>query len=251
MTAKGGAKLSQNYVKIVITKHIIEFMEYEKLNIQKNPKFDYDEIEKGTGIYKEENYQKYQKVRSDMIRRLITMNFDNTAKFVTLTFRKLTKDVKEANLEFHKFMKRLKRKYPNLRYVAVIEFQDKYGRGAVHYHMIVNLPYIKAKELETIWAQGFVKINAIDKVDNLGAYVIKYMTKDQADERLQGLKAYNCSKGLERPLELKSWNGETELIKQIFDKYGLKEKKPVYSSKYTSDNAGDIVYVQYNLKRES
>lgn len=60
--------------------------------------------------------------------------------------------------------------------------------------MISNLPYIAAKELENIWSNGFIKINAIDKVDNLGAYVIKYMTKDHADERLQGLKAYNCSK---------------------------------------------------------
>ena len=145
--------------------------------------------------------------------------------------------------------KRLKRKYPNIKYVAVIEFQDKNGRGAVHYHMICNLPFIKNAELTAIWGNGFIKINAITKVDNIGAYVIKYMTKENADERLQGLKAYNCSKGLERPTELTTWKDGTELVKQVFDKLHLDKKMPVYTQKYTSENAGEIVYAQYNLSR--
>lgn len=224
-------------------------MEYEKLNVKnKIPDSAYT-IEKGQGLHKDENYARKQQHRRDNIRRLITMNFDNTSKFVTLTFAENIKDVKIANKQFYLFIKKLKRLYPNLRYVAVIEFQDKKGRGAVHYHMICNLPYIRNAELRKIWGQGFITITAIDKVDNLGAYVIKYMTKDNADQRLQGLKAYNCSKGLERPTELTTWKDGSELVKQVFNKLGLEKKEPVYLSQYTSENAGQIVYAQYNLTR--
>lgn len=93
-------------------------------------------------------------------------------------------DLRRANGEFAKFVKRLKR-YVGFspQYVAVPEFQK---RGAVHYHLLLNCPYIPADELARLWGQGFVKVNAIDNVDNLGAYVTKYMTKDNVDERLAG-----------------------------------------------------------------
>ena len=93
------------------------------------------------------------------------------------------------------------------------------------------------------------KINSIMKVDNIGAYVIKYMTKEKADARLQGLKAYNCSKGLLRPYEVSSWSNGDEITKMIFDKYNLNEKRPVYFAEYTSEQAGHIIYKQFNFNR--
>lgn len=238
--------MPKNYVKIVITNNIIELMEYEKLNVKGRPTKQALETEKGLGIFKEENYANYQKIRRDTIRRLVTQNFDKNAKFVTLTFANNITDVILANKEYAKFIRRLKTIYPNVKYVTVIEFQKK---GRVHYHMISNLPYIAAKELENIWSNGFIKINAIDKVDNLGAYVIKYMTKDHADERLQGLKAYNCSKGLERPTTITTWTDGEDVTKKIFDKYELDKKRPVYLAQYTSKEAGQVIYKQYNLSR--
>lgn len=239
--------MPKNYVKIVITNNIIELMEYEKLNVKGKPSKKALEIEKGSGEFKEENYANYQKVRRDTIRRLVTQNFDKAnAKFITLTFRENITDVKMANRMYKTFIQRLKVGYSSLKYVTVIEFQKK---GRIHYHMISNLPYIKAKELEDIWSNGFIKINAIDKVDNLGAYVIKYMTKDQADPRLQGLKAYNCSKGLDRPTTITTWKEGEQITKMIFDKYQLNEKRPVYLAEYTSENAGKIIYKQFNLSR--
>lgn len=53
------------------------------------------------------------------------MNFDSSSKFVTLTFAENIKDVKLANKQFHLFIKRLKRIYPELKYLTVVEFQDK------------------------------------------------------------------------------------------------------------------------------
>lgn len=177
----------------------------------------------------------------NMVRRLILANFDNDSKFVTLTFAENVGDVKEANKYFHKFIKRLKRKYDNFKYLAVIEFQK---RGAVHYHMLSNLPYIKSSELSEIWREGFVKINRITHVDNVGAYVIKYMTKDVTDERLFNNKSYNCSQGLEKPLTLRG-----ELAEEIIKMYLSENDKEVFANHYESEHIGKISYKEYNLKR--
>jgi hypothetical protein len=115
--------------------------------------------------------------------------------------------------------------------------------------MVCNLPYIKKALLGEIWGQGFVKINDIDKVDNLGAYITKYMNKHIEDKRLQRLKAYNCSKGLKRPLEIKSWiQDDRDNMMAIKDL--IKAKSPVYCSEYTSEKCGKMLYRQYNLTRK-
>lgn len=246
----------KTFKKFIVTNGIIETYEYESLNTA-GPCIKYkDRPKEGEGKYSEENYIRRQQIRRDTIRRLITQNFDtDNSKFITLTFRDNDnldiRSVSDCNKEFKKFIQRMRYRYSDFEYVTVLEFQDKNKRGAVHYHMICNLPYVKKSELAKIWSNGFVKINAIDKVDNLGAYVIKYMTKENADTRLKGLKAYNCSKGLKRPSEFKSWGSMDEfmVINQIENE--LKEKKPVYSAKYTSENSGEITYQQFNLHRNS
>lgn len=237
------------YEKIVVSQGIVEIYEYEKLNVIGNGGH-----KEGDGKNREENYKQTQRKRRNMIRQLICSNFDSQSKFVTLTFNNNQshdiKDVKECNREFKKFVQRLKWRFPDFQYLAVIEFQDKNDRGAVHYHMICNLPYIKKSELSELWGNGFIKINAIDKVDNVGAYVIKYMTTDMDDKRLQGLKAYNCSKGLQKPVEVKSWvRSDVELILQLKDM--VKDKSPSYGSTYESENAGKISYKQYNFNRKT
>jgi hypothetical protein len=115
--------------------------------------------------------------------------------------------------------------------------------------VICNLPYIKKSELSKIWGHGFVKINAIDKVDNVGAYVIKYMTSDMSDIRLQGENGYLRSTGLEMPSELKSWRSMTEkdTIYEFAEK--IKNISPSYAATFESEKAGKIVYQQYNMKR--
>lgn len=236
------------YQKIVVTQGIVEVFSYEKLNVLGNG----GDLQ-GEGENKEENYKETQRKRRSRIRQLICSNFDAGSKFVTLTFNNDQdhdiKDVKECNKEFDLFTHRIRRRYPNFKYVAVIEFQDKNGRGAVHYHTVCNLPYIKKKELAEIWGNGHVYINRIDHVDNVGAYVIKYMITDMDDRRLMGLKAYNCSKGLTAPVELKSWNiDDLDVIKGTLEL--LKKEMPSYVRAYESENAGNILYQQYNFNRK-
>ena len=146
-------------------------------------------------------------------------------------------------------MLRMKYRFPEFKYIAVIEFQDSNGRGAVHYHMICNLPYVKKKELQELWRGGFVKINRIDKVDNVGAYVIKYMCKDTEDERLCGENAYLHSRGLTEPIQVCTWKGDKDEWRQIHE--ALEKQSPSYSAKYESEYAGKIEYMQYNFNRAS
>ena len=236
--------------KVVITKNIIEVISYEKLNTIP-PK---EGIQDGIGVYREENYQKTQKARRNKIRRLVANNFESADKFITLTFNDHQNidisNPKQTNKLFTKFIKRLKYQYPNIKGIAVIEFQDKNGRGAVHYHLIMNgLPYLKPKQLETIWSYGYVKINAIDKVDNVGAYVIKYMNKDLDDKRLMDCKAYLKIGKLLEPQELKSWKYQDfEKLRELDLK--LQKKIASYVGTYKSEKAGVITYSQFNLNRK-
>lgn len=239
--------MERYYEKIVITKGICEVLRYERLNTKGGG------AREGDGEYSDANYKQSQRRRRNTIRQLICTNFDAGSKFLTLTFGNgmgfdIT-DVQACNGYFRKFVLRLKRRYPGFKYVAVIEFQDKNGRGAVHYHMICNLPYIKKEELAEIWAGGFIKVNAIDKVDNVGAYVIKYMTVDMDDKRLAGQNAYLHSRGLEKPVELATWRQDNaEAWQEIHN--ALENEKPSYEATYESEVAGRCEYRQYNFNRK-
>ena len=172
--------MSSGLKKYVITGHILEVYEYDyyihgKGGFSGTAKGDAD-IENAL-----KNYANTNQRRRDKIRRLACMNFNNTYdKFLTLTFAENMTNIEDTNYLFKKFIKKLKYNYNllNLKYLAVIEFQQ---RGAVHYHVLLNIPYIPHMELQELWGHGFVFINAISHVDNLGAYVLKYMTKDNKD----------------------------------------------------------------------
>lgn len=246
--------MTRFFTVATIAGNIVTVKRYEHLNTGAGGFVD--RPENGTGENKEENYKATQKRRRESVRNLLTTNFTNADKFVTLTFRDSVDfdicDVKACNHAFNLFIKRLKtwlaKNHPHktLRYLAVIEFQDKHGRGAVHYHLMMNLPFIKKSILAKIWGYGFVKINAIDKVDNIGAYVSKYMAADLDDVRLQGLKAYQYSKNLMDPIVLRNWNS-VEDIALIDFLESLKGKTPSYSAKYESVNSGIVLYEQYKL----
>lgn len=229
--------------KIIISGNVVEVYQYEK-----PVAYDFRErSERQRGKRDPSDPREGRRPTSlartrNELRRKILANFTNESKFVTLTFAENVTDLDRANGEFKKFIQRLRRRYGNFKYVAVIEFQK---RGAVHYHMISNLTYVKKAELAEIWQNGFVQINRIKHVDNVGAYVIKYMTKDTADPRLNGRKAYLASRNLDEPIEYAGEIAE-QLLAQL-----IKEKEPVYSSEYESEYNGLVKYTEYNLTREN
>ncbi|MEI7891229.1 MAG: hypothetical protein WCI36_04670 [bacterium] len=182
------------------------------------------------------------------VRRLTNSNPDLT-KFVTLTFKENILDVTVANRLFNKFIMRLKYKYLDFKYVSFIEFQIKRGikngdGGAVHYHFLCDLPYIKNKELTKIWSHGHVKINKLENVDNIGAYVCKYLNKDMTDERLFNRKKYFCSKNIEKPTTI----FDEEIIKKVFSEFGLDDLKPDFESTFSNEFIGSVEYKAFKLK---
>lgn len=235
--------------KAVISGKIVEFYEYGNLHIS-----DYSvspEVAKmralHRGIMSKRSEKKYRRKQSNYracknIRGLVNSNAEELNKFVTLTFAKNEQDLTNANYEFKKFIQRLQLKIDYiLKYVCIVEFQK---RGAVHYHLIMNLSLFGKKRLEKIWGHGFVKINRINNVQNIGAYFSKHGTKgdDVETERLASRKKFFSSKNLKKPLEIKDDDEVNSLYFKIPD-----TSKILKSSEFVSFNGETIKYTQFKL----
>lgn len=231
--------------KIVISGPIVEIYKYE-LPVINGFKIDSrDKIGRSGEASEEQRIVNREKVlnraRRDL-RRLVNTNIKDISKFVTLTFSENIQDFEVANYEFKKFRQRLQRYLKQkVEYVCVPEFQK---RGAIHFHVVFfNVPYIKNTKLSELWGQGFVKINRIDNVDNVGAYICKYMSKDfDVDERLRGYKCYFSSRGLDKPIEIK----ENDLVESVED--SLKGQLPVYENQFSNEH-NTVSYCQYNMNK--
>ncbi|MDX9912959.1 MAG: hypothetical protein RBS77_00035 [Candidatus Moranbacteria bacterium] len=242
--------------KIIISGNYVELYEYEqnlKRNFtrNKNKKKKIVELEKEQLILdfliedKKETKRLHKRIDSinrtrTSIRRIINSNQDLT-KFYTLTFKKNIQDVKIANRFFNKFIMKMNYRYQQLKYIAIIEFQH---RGAVHYHFLCNLPYIKSREVADVWEHGFIKIKRIKNVSNLGAYVCKYLQKDMEDERLFNKKKFFCSKNINKPIEVYGYRAVEELILQ----YDLNNRKPDYETPFEHEYIGKGKYKSFEIK---
>ncbi len=228
------------YSKAVVMKNIIKIKEYSKPVCRGFHSFGGRKVtdEKVTSE-KNREYVLY-KMREDLW-QLANSNFDYGSKFITLTFKENMKDLKVANYEFKKFVDRLKYRYGDFKYIAVIEFQDKYKRGAIHYHMISDLGYIENRELREIWSNGFVRINRIKQVDNVGNYIIKYMCKAD-DVRLHRRKAYLRSENLEWPEVLIN-----EQVRDLVEKNELLDGDETYFGAYKTEYYGLMTDRIFNL----
>jgi hypothetical protein len=238
-------------VKVIRTGHIVEVFKYERV-------IKVGETKNAQGRRLEASEQDKMRHRKETlgrakttVRRLINANVDawgQSPKFLTLTFAENVQDIKQANYEFKKFRQRLEYQLKiKLKYIVVIEFQK---RGAIHYHVVFfNLPYIKNSKLAEIWKNGFIKINEIDKVDNIGAYVTKYMTKEDYEakktDKLIGKKSYFTSRGLIQPVEeyFRSSEKEIESVENSLSEH------MTYIAQFDNDYLGKISYAQYNIKR--
>lgn len=248
MRLKSGVECVRS--RVIISGSVVEVYEYEN-SIYKGYKSNGGRDKIADDESKEKNRKdSLRRARQD-VRRIVNANVGAygehfAAKFLTLTFGDNVVDLDVAHYEFVKFIKRLNylvfgTKSANLRYTAVPEFQK---RGAVHYHVIIyNIPYTRVEVIESIWGNGYVWINKIDNVDNVGAYVCKYLTKAQEDERLRGRKCYFNSRGLFKPYVIED-EKKTETIKQ-----SLPEELMTVSRQYENEHLGKISYRQYNLKR--
>ena len=247
--------------KMIKSGDIIEVFVYSEGYLKGYELTSSEKLSLGRTKEKSENYEEHRKQvlqrAKKNLRRLINANVgqwgnDVTTKFVTLTFADNIQDIKEANYEFKKFIKRLNyycfgTKKTNLKYTCVIEFQK---RGSIHYHIIIyNMPYVKANDISNVWGNGFIKINKIDDVNNVGAYVSEYLGQsekgqghDLEDDRLQGKKSYFSSRGIFKPVEIT----DKKIVETVVS--ALPKECLTYSAVFENEHLGNISYKQYNLK---
>jgi hypothetical protein len=243
--------MAQSYNhKVVVSGKQVEVYEYKKPV--------WRDFEKTTRVSVHDNYKKElkqldifeqlelkkQKAKFSInrtrteIRRLVNAN-PQLNKFMTLTFADNITDLKTANYIFNKFIQRISYKYRSFEYLAVPEFQK---RGAVHYHLLCTLPFVEISEVEAIWGQGFIKINRIDNVSNVGAYVCKYLSKDMFDERTFGKKKFFRSQTLCKAVEIIGW-----WAVNFFEKI-LSLLVPVFEKTFISEWTGEVHYRAYTLE---
>lgn len=236
--------------KVIKSGHIVEIYKYQ-CGIAK--RYDDEFKSRNGGRDKEgiaDRKQEYKKTVGqkayNKVRRLINANFDTNSLFVTLTYREDV-EIDQSSKDFKQFVQRMKRKQPDFKYVMVIEFTKK---GRIHFHMLCNyhLEWNTHEELQSheralgkVWRHGFVDIG-YKKNDNAGAYLIKYMTKENIDDRLEGKKRYFFSRNLEQPKEL--IGGEAVDIIREYE-----GSPPVFTNEYYSEFHGQVQYAEYNPLR--
>lgn len=236
--------------KVYAFGHVIETYEYEYQSVDTIERQNKGGRKKeGKEARKEEYKSRAAHVAREMIKRLVLENFDENSFFLTLTYKENIQDRDYSNSEFKKFVQRIKRQYPDFEYIAVIEYQE---RGAIHYHMICNhlkLEWKNDKELkklenafsERYWnSNGWVDIQRLYNVDNVGAYLIKYLAKDRQKGYEFSKRNYLCSRGLKKPV---IHSDPIAVMNSVSDWI------PSYTSSYDSVYNGKVIYREYNLKR--
>lgn len=233
---KENYRLKQFNTRIIVSGNVLEKYEYQYPIVRGT-----EQRRKGraNALYTDENVKKDNRKKTaqrarQTVRRYVNAN-PQLNKFLTLTFKDNVQNLIYARIEFDKFVKRVKTRIKNFQYVVVIEFQK---RGAIHFHLLCNLPYVSVNDLAKVWKHGFIKLNRIDNVDNVGAYVTKYMSKENLDERLIGKKCYSMSKDLNEPMEYT----KTEDIEEIMN--NLENVKKVYENEFLTDCFGKVHYTQ-------
>ncbi|NCO05344.1 MAG: hypothetical protein GW939_04345 [Candidatus Magasanikbacteria bacterium] len=235
-------------LKVVVSGKQVEVYKYTKevwRDFESKPQSDKPHKEpKQLNMFEQEELRK-KKVQYSInrtkteIRRLVNSN-PHLNKFMTLTFADNVTDLKTANYLFNQFVKRISYRYKDFEYFAVPEFQK---RGAVHYHVLCNLPYVEMGALEYTWGHGIVNIRKVDEVNNLGAYMSKYLGKELFSGRMFGKKKFFRSQTLKEPVELISW-----WAMKFIDKF-LSLLKPVFEKKFESEYIGEVEYTAYTLDR--
>jgi hypothetical protein len=159
--------------------------------------------------------RKYRPDNSKLMKRnllfLVEENFVPGSTFVTLTYAENMTSTERSSVDFNFFLKRLRRyfakraresraKHVVLKYVAVRERQK---RGSIHWHIVMN-KRIKHSDLELLWGFGFVDIKSTRNVNHMGAYLAKYLSKE--NEFPKNTRRVIASRSCNRPNSVKMYS---------------------------------------------
>lgn len=282
----------KDLVTLTKTNHIFEVQYMGKMNtknmIRKIDKDHYVHIDTGEVFdfdHSDSRADSYKELRKTFkkLRYLINNNFvgSDNELFITLTYAENMRDTDRLYTDFKKLVQKLRYKYGDLDYISVVEPQ---ARGAWHMHVLVKFyredmqrAFISNPDLNQMWGNGFVRINRLQGVDNIGAYLSAYLCDVELDEddikmvhqafkskakiekkgnkmilkgqRVSmyppGINIYRKSKGIEFP--------DRQKMMYIDAKKIIGSGTPDYVKRYdveVEDFTNTIIFENYNLKRE-
>ena len=210
---------------------------------------------------KKSNRVKSLRRSQNNIIRLIQSNPDMTT-FITLTFAE-EQNYKYSKKYLNNFFNKLRKDYPNLKYLWVLEYGEENGR--LHYHVLTNiLSHLNLKVegrksnehkslektfMDHYWKYGFVDIRDFKQEENINIalYVSTYMIKSLKDINLEGYRIYGYShKTLEKPLEIRCYSKDSliELL-NTFDDYRIKYQSSykVGFTDWRGERKGSVTYL--------
>jgi hypothetical protein len=281
-------------VKLTTMNHIVEIQYMEKSNSEVHiRKIDSEHyVDLKTGELKEfertENRSEGEnslRKTFNRLRELINTNFTGFTNelFITLTYRGelQTNDTKRVYEDYKNFIKRLKYKYKSVSTIDYINVLEPHESGKFHMHVLLRFNdldsiYIPNEELAKIWGNGFVTVQSLKNVDNIGAYVSAYLSDIEVPDNYEGkaelvekkvdgqkkkfvkgarltfyptgVNIYRKSKGIRDPYKEKMSykNAQKKLGMAVPNfKYGIE----LIDSE--SDFKNTIIKEQYNLKRDN
>lgn len=140
------------------------------------------------------------------VRRLVWCNMSKQfTKMLTLTYAETVLDPDIVKRDIKVFVKQMRRYGYDMRYLYVLEHQTKRGRregndGCLHVHMFLfDDAKIDLHDLNRAWKHGQTHIRVLKDIRNSGAYVCKYITKENYAEF--GSHVYGVSRGLNRSVQ--------------------------------------------------
>lgn len=285
-------QISENSL-VTVTKmnHILEVQHMEKKNNKCHiVKLDSDRyVEIATGEIKdflktENRSQGLNSLRQTFkkVRYLINNNFTGSPNelFTTLTYEEQTNDHLQVGTDYKNFLKRLKYEYRELTTIDALKVLEPHASGNYHMHVLLRFNdleqvYIPNEKLAEIWGLGFVTVQSLKGVDNVGAYLSAYMADievpddfsnqhEDLEEKMvngkkkkfikggrlafypTGVNLYSKTKGIIYPLrEDMSYFEAKKIVGAATPHY----KKSLLIADEEKDFSNTITYEQYNLKR--
>lgn len=167
---------------------------------------------------KQKEFEKNMNQRFRYLKRFINTNFtgDFSELHIVLTYgREFSATLEELSADFKKFHKKFSYRYQNCEWLALKEPTET---GRWHMHVLVKEKegkrlYIESKILNKMWGKGYVNINRMCHMDDIGGYFTIYQSSLKIEENIFSkskkskrlnyykpcMRIFTSSRGLKRP----------------------------------------------------
>lgn len=201
----------------------------------------------------------YQSLRATFkrLKRLIGTNFSGgkSELWLTLTYKESPMtDPDRLYSDFRRFMRRLRTLTgKKLAYILVVEPQ---ASGSFHGHILMktldksNL-FIENSKVAKAWGQGFVNVRRLKDSDNVGAYLMAYLTDVDLNNLDGDLEKKGASKKIIKggrlglyPVHMRIYRTSRQGIRQPLK---LKDTKESIQKKYRLDGLMPDYYRKFEI----